>query len=382
MFEFRLPDIGEGLHEAELLAWDVNVGDTVAEGESIAQISTDKVNVELPSPRAGTITELPWNIGDVIPVGEVLARIDDGSEAVAEAPREETTSSQAPAAAKAERPTVKAPPVVKRYAAEKGVDLGQVTATGPGGMATRADVDAYLSGNAGEAPVEDGVTRLALSGPRLAAAKRLEESWRTLATTAMAFEVEADAILARVEAGTNNETPLSVITEGLCHALGQHPNFNAVVDEGARALDIHDSIHLGIAVDSPDGLLVPVLRDAGNKSAGELVQAIGELAEKARAGQLAVSDFKGSTFTLSSTGSLEKANIIATTPVINYPNVATLWVSRISDRPRVRDGVLEAGPMMNCTLAFDHRFLHGADATRFINDFCASLPGSSSRKAE
>lgn len=378
MYEFKLPDIGEGLHEAELLEWDVAVGDTVAEGESIAQVSTDKVNVELPSPCAGVVTELPWNPGDIIAVGEVLARIDDGKEAApgSEAVKEAGSAGEAatPSTRTGERQRVKATPAVRRYAAEKGVDLAAISPGGPGGAITKEDIDAHLDGgDAQEGAAEtSGLTRLKLSGPRLAAAKRLEESWRTLATSAMTFEVAADGLLAERErlsgdAGSVKVSPLAVIAGRVCAALKEHPNFNAVIDEGARALDVYHSIHLGIAVDGPEGLLVPVIRDAGDKSLAALARAIAASAEGARSGTLAVSDFQGSTFTISSTGSLEEATVTTTTPVINYPNVATLWVSRIRERPRVIDGQLGAGPMMNCTLAFDHRFLHGADATRFIN---------------
>ena len=373
MYEFKLPDIGEGLHEAELLAWDVEVGDTVGEGDSIAQVSTDKVNVELPSPRAGVIAELPWQPGDVIPVGEVLARIDDGK-------GEEVGSDEDEPGAKPEKPgspgprnreRVVAAPAVRRYAAEQGVDLAQVPAAGA--AVTREDVDAFLAGDEapGDEQAQSGATRIKLSGPRLAAAKRLEQSWRTLATSAMTFEVRGDGLLAatRKLAGESDGrvSPLAVIAACVCEALAAHPQFNATIDDDARALDVMDEINLGIAVDGPDGLLVPVVKDAGEMSAGDLAAAIASRAEKARSGHLAVADFQGSTFTISSTGSLEQATIVSTTPVINYPNVATLWISRISDRPRVRDGALEAGPVMSATLAFDHRFLHGADATRFIN---------------
>ncbi|HKJ17917.1 MAG TPA: dihydrolipoamide acetyltransferase family protein [Xanthomonadales bacterium] len=371
MFEFKLPDIGEGLHEAELLEWDVKVGDAVAEGDSIAQVSTDKVNVELPSPRAGVIAELPWNPGDVIPVGEVIARIDDGKKSAPE-PNEiddSGVSKESPSSPKREeRKPVKAPPVVRRYAAEKGVDLSMVTASGAGGMISKVDVDAHLAGESEQdKPDIEGVTRKVLSGPRLAAAKRLEESWRTLATTAITFEVNADHLSKLVESSDGAATPLSVVAECLCRAVEQHPDINATVDEASRALDIHEGIHLGIAVDSPDGLLVPVIRNAAEKTAVELAEKISRVAEQARAGQLAVSDFQGSTFTISSTGSIEQATITSTTPVINYPNVATLWMSRINQRPRVINGELGVGPVMNCTLAFDHRFIQGADATRFIN---------------
>jgi pyruvate dehydrogenase E2 component (dihydrolipoamide acetyltransferase) len=372
MYEFKLPDIGEGLHEAELLEWDVKVGDTVDEGQSIAQISTDKVNVELPSPRAGVIADLPWKPGDVIAVGEVLARIDDGSQEPSESGDERlgtTTSEAVVNSSKPERKRVMAAPAVRRYAAEKDVGLSLVQGSGPGGAITKEDIDDFLAG--GHEPEErEGVTRIKLAGPRLAAAKRLEESWRTLATTAMSFEVPADRVLEQIRSDSGRITPLAVIASCLCRALKDHPGFNAVVDEKARALDIHSAINLGIAVDSSDGLLVPVLNDAGEKTIAELAVEIAGLADKARSGELAVSDFQGSTFTVSSTGSLEEATILATTPVVNFPNVATLWVSRIRERPRVTDGVLEAGPMMNCTLAFDHRFLHGADATRLINTLC------------
>lgn len=373
MYQFKLPDIGEGLHEAELLEWDVKVGDTVGEGDSIAQVSTDKVNVELPSPCAGVVAELPWKPGDVIPVGEVLARIDDGDEAPAETQAQNTEGGGKAAAkrpAGGKRTRVKAAPAIRRYAAEQGVDLAEIVATGPGGSVTRADIDNHTAASSDGAG--DGVTRITLSGPRLAAAKRLEESWRTLATTAMTFEIPADGILSECErlgerADSVRLTPLAVIAKCVCAALDEHPAFNAVIDEKAWALDLCEDVHLGIAVDSPDGLLVPVIRNANAHDALELARLISDAAEGARAGTLPVSAFRGSTFTISSTGSLEAVDVTATTPVINFPNVATLWVSRISERPRVIDGKLGAGPLMHCTLAFDHRYLHGADATRFIN---------------
>ena len=374
MFEFKLPDIGEGLHEAELLQWDVKVGDQVEEGQSIAQISTDKVNVELPSPRAGVIRELPWQPGDIIAVGAVFARIEDGRDADPEQESPDPKAPVAPTPARQAAKPVKAPPVVRKYAAENDVDLGQVEATGAGGMVSKADVDAYLAGST-KGDAAQGMTRMVLSGPRLAAAKRLEESWRTMATTAMSFEVAADGILNKAD-DSGAATPLAVIAQALCRTLAAHPEFNAVIDEVPRALDVYEDVHLGLAVDSPDGLLVPVIRNANQKSLEELNRAIAETAEKARAGSLQVADYQNSTFTLSSTGGIEESSITATTPVINFPNVATLWVSRISRRPRVILGRLESGPMMNGTLAFDHRFLQGADATRFINTFTDLLnPG-------
>ncbi len=378
MFKFKLPDIGEGLHEAELLAWDVKVGERVEEGQAIAQVSTDKVNVELPSPRAGVIAELPWQPGDVIAVGKVLAVIDTGEpgngdedSAVASG-----ASLSAPAGKQAPRARVVAAPAVRRYAAEKGVDLADVSAGGP---VTAADIDAYLSGgNAGAAKAEPGVTLRKLSGARLAAARRLETSWRTLATTAIAFEVRGEAIEAEIARLTSEQenlriTPVSVVAYGLCQALAQHPEFNARVDNEHDTLALHQPVHLGVAVDSEDGLLVPVIRDAQKLSTVETAAAIEFLAQRARCGALEAGDYRGSTFTLSSTGSLEKATITATTPIINFPNVATLWISATSQQPVVVDKQLTVGSLMRCTLAFDHRYLHGADAVRFINTLDACL---------
>lgn len=381
--EFRLPDIGEGLSEAELLEWLVKVGDSINEGDDVALISTDKVNVDLPSPRAGVVVELPWDVGDIIPVGEVLMRIGDSDEDSAGI---ETTTSEAAAAPVATPPGsaptrdvaggVKAAPALRRYAKEQGVDLSLVTATGAGGQILRADVDAFVeqqSATADSGGME--AERFKLSGARLAAAKRLAESSRTLATTTQSFEVFADAITAETSrlAGECGEdgpriTPLPVIAQCVAKTLVEHRKFNATIDPSGDELLMHDRVNLGFAVDTDAGLMVPVIRDVNAKDTIALAAEIAEMAERARADALRLEDVRGATFTLSSTGGLERATMVATTPVINLPNVATLWVSRITDRPRVVAGKLEAGPVMACTLSFDHRFIDGAEGTAFIND--------------
>ena len=383
MYEFRLPDVGEGLHEAELLEWDVNIGDSVAEGDAVAQVSTDKVNVELPAPCGGVVAELPWSPGDVIQVGEILMCIDDGKGEQSATVDEKAAAAKmqaAPALVQAQRKKVKAGPTVRRYAAQKKVDLTLVEPGGAGGQIVQQDIDNYLAQSTVSAPVpqatddSEGVTRIKLSGPRLVAARKLEESSRTLATTTLSFDVVADALMEeylkfrnKAEQKSVKLTPLAVIAKCVCYALQKHPNFNATVVEKERALDVHEAIHLGAAVDTSDGLVVPVIRDAGSKSVIQIGKDIATLAERARSGSLKVADFRGSTFTVSSTGGLERTAMTGTTPVINLPNVATLWVSRIMDRPRVVEGTLSAGPMMACSLSLDHRFLHGADGTAFIN---------------
>jgi pyruvate dehydrogenase E2 component (dihydrolipoamide acetyltransferase) len=381
MYEFRLPDIGEGLSEAELLEWLVKVGDQIQEGDDLASISTDKVNVDLPSPTSGVVAELPWEVGDVIPVGDVFMRIDDSIERSVEAETEHarTTAASDPPAAAAVReqtPRMKAAPALRRYASEQGVDLALVTPSGPDGRLLRADIDAYLRRQTTGAESGEAVTeRFRLSGARRIAAKRLAESSRTLATTTQSFEVCADAIIAEThrlaeECGENGPriTPLPVIAKCVAKTLSRHRKFNANIDESDNALQMHSQVNLGFAVDTGAGLMVPVVHDVNGKDTMSLAAEMSDIAQRARADALKLDDVRGATFTLSSTGGLERATMVATTPVINLPNVAMLWVSRISDRPRVVSGKLEAGPVMACTLSFDHRFIDGAEGTAFIND--------------
>ena len=372
--DFKLPDIGEGLSEAELLEWLVAVGDSISEGDDVATISTDKVNVDLPSPRSGVVVELPWSVGDVIPVGAVFMRIEDSNAATAETEAAKpgpTPVAAKPAPARGQQQNLKAAPALRRYAREQGVDLALVTPSGPDGQLLRADVDAYLQQAAGD----DGVERFRLSGARLTAAKRLAESSRTLATATQTFEVFADGILAAVsrlaaESGEDGPkiTPLPVIAKCVADVLARHAKFNATVDESGEGLLLHRQINLGFAVDTDAGLMVPVVHDVGSMDIATLATAIHGVAERARGDALTLDDVRAATFTISSTGGLERATMVATTPVINLPNIATLWVSRITDRPRVVSGALQAGPVMACTLSFDHRFIDGAEGTAFIND--------------
>ena len=381
MYEFRLPDIGEGLHEAELLEWLVKVGDRIKEGDDLASISTEKVNVDLPSPKTGVVAELPWEVGDIIPVGDVFMRISDTKEDSAESSTEsaKTTSESSPPATASVRentPRFKAAPALRRYAKEQGVDLALITPGADDGRLLRADIDAYLQNQSGEAESGEPETEIfKLSGARLAAAKKLAESSRTLATTTQSFEVCADSIVAETRRlaekhGEENLriTPLPIIAKCVAKALSLHRKFNANIDESNDTLQMHNHVNLGFAVDTDAGLMVPVVHDVNGKDTVSLATEISDIAQRARADKLRLEDVRGATFTLSSTGGLERATMVATTPVINLPNVAMLWVSRIADRPRVVDGKLEAGPIMACTLSFDHRFIDGAEGTAFIND--------------
>jgi pyruvate dehydrogenase E2 component (dihydrolipoamide acetyltransferase) len=210
------------------------------------------------------------------------------------------------------------------------------------------------------------------------AAERLARSVHTLAHSTISFEVTADALKALLEKlGPEAErrrvklTPVALIGKCLGAALSDHPRLNATIDEAANELLLHAGVDLGVAVATPGGLVVPVVRGVDRLTLFALAEAVADVAERAREGRLEVSEVKGGTFTLSSTGSLERATLLSARPIVNPPQTAILWVSRIVERPRVIDGSLSAGPMMACSLSFDHRYIDGAGATYFINDLAA-----------
>lgn len=402
MRAFHLPDVGEGISEGQLLEWFVAVGDHVVEGQVVAEVATDKVTVELPSPADGTVTSLHAQEGDVVPVGDVLLVLDgDGSEAdpraataghqtvpPAEAAPEPVAGTAPPSAADplAERlGRVVAAPSTRRYAAERGVDLVSVQGTGPGGRIIRADVEAAASGPPAGATSPTGsppgaTRRVSLRGVRAASFEHMARSARTAATSTTTFEVDGDGLLDLVatlrpeaEARGVRVTPVTVVAACVAAVLGRHERFNATIDEESRELVIHDRVDLGVAVATDDGLVVPVLRDVAGRRVLDLATDLARMATRARAKELGLDDLRGGTFTLSSTGSIETATIVSAQPILNLPQVATLWVSRVIDRPRVRDGVLEAGPVLTASLSFDHRVVDGAEVTLLVNDLADLL---------
>jgi pyruvate/2-oxoglutarate dehydrogenase complex dihydrolipoamide acyltransferase (E2) component len=404
MYEFILPDIGEGISEALLINWTVKTGQRIDEDHLVATISTDKVDVELPSPRAGTVTELCWQPGDTVLVGSVFMRIEDDGAAASDvvAPAAPAVKAEPAAPPKAEvkpapepEPVTTAPvatavsgivaaPSTRKLAAEKGIDLGALTGSGEGGRILRRDIEAAASGT--RAPTQaTGSTspdlstaepqREAPSGVRATMAERMAHSVHTLAHTTMNFEVPADGLLALQErlapAAEADGLKLSmtvILAKCIATALTRHARFNATIDEEARGLLLHSGVHLGLALASERGLTVPVLRNVQAKTLFALARDLADTVERGRTNQLQSADFRDGTFTLTNTGGMEKASILSGRPVINAPQTAILWVSRIKTRPRVVNEQLEAGPMINCSLSFDHRFIDGADGIAFIND--------------
>ena len=381
MFEFKLPDVGEGIHEAELLEWRVAPGDRVKEGDEIAVINTAKITVELPSPRTGVITAIHGDVGDVIEVGTVLVEIasEDSAQGTMDAPATATALAppQKPAgrtSARAAKDIVVAAPAVRRLAKERGVDLTALLGSGQDGRILPADVEAAASTMTAEAPAAEASSmprRLPLTGARAVAARHLTASLNTAATTTTSFEAMGDGLAQAM--AQHGISPLPLIAKCLCAALCRHTRFNATIDQADGALLPHDGVDLGIAMAAKDGLVVPVFRGLDKSSPEAAATAIDAMAARARAGDLQTNDLQGGSFTLSSTGGLEQATIISTRPIINPPQTAILWVSRIVARPRIRAGVLEAGPMLALSLSFDHRYIDGAEATYFINDLVAFL---------
>jgi pyruvate/2-oxoglutarate dehydrogenase complex dihydrolipoamide acyltransferase (E2) component len=414
-YEFKLPDIGEGIHEAELLEWRVKVGDLIKDGQDIATLNTDKVTVELPSPCAGKILSLHGTPGDVLIVGSVIAVLETTNkvlgqpsanqralEAMHGAPTHRPgapmpTASRVSAAAPASgtnadkayghvvNATVIAGPSTRKMARTLDVDLKRLPGSGPSGRILRSDVEAAAHARSAHASVEaraalSGARRVKLTGPRANSARNLHESVQRTVTTTTTFEVMGDGIKALLKKLTPMAekrglklSPLHLIAKCCAAALSRHERFNATIDEETSELILHDSVDLSIAVAAGDRLVVPVVRGVERKLLLDFVADLTSIAQRAKDGKLAVADFKGGTFTVSSTGGLERATIISTRPILNPPQTGILWCSRIQDRPRVQAGELCAGPMMNCSLSFDHRYIDGAEATVFINDLAEYL---------
>lgn len=328
-YEFKLPDLGEGLTEGEIARWLVEEGQEIKEDDPLVEIQTDKTTVEIPSPAAGVVARILVREGDVVPVGTVLVVIGDG------------------AAAAAPETKVRATPLVRRVAQELGVDLDSVKGTGAQGRITEDDVRAA----AGGAPLKEG-RREPLRGVRRQIAEHLARAHREV--PAVTYVEECD--FSKVDLGRL----VPMVLKACALALKEYPELNARLEgEEIVYLDRYD---LGVAVQTDQGLVVPVVRDCDRRSIEELADDVERLADAARAGKLKSEELRGSTFTVTSAGKL--AGILAT-PLINHPEVGILGVHRIAARPVVRDGEVVVCPMGNISVTFDHRVVDGARAAEF-----------------
>lgn len=376
-YEFRLPDIGEGLAEAEVAKWLVSVGDQVNEDQPVVEMMTDKATVELPSPGTGVVVERLAAEGDVVKTGSVLyvletdTRIGSGGHepSIATA-RQDTRTESAPAA---EAVGVLAPPAVRKLAREMGVDLGRVKGTGPGGRISAEDVKRHSSGG-GQAPAKaeppaGAGRRMKLRGVQKRMAETMALSARTIPHVTGFHELDAGAFaelaarLRREAEARGARFPFdTLLVRAAALALREHPIFNASLDEERGEIVMHEDVNVGVATATPDGLIVPVVRNADSLNLGELAGAVDRVTTAAREGKASVSDLLGGTFTISNTGAWRGG---LGTSLIKPPEVAIVAFGRIEERAVVREGKLVARPMMPMSVTFDHRVIDGEQGLKF-----------------
>ena len=348
-YEFKLPELGEGLTEGEVARWLMSEGDEVTEDQPLVEIQTDKTTVEIPSPAAGKVAQILVEEGKVVPVGTVLVVIGEDGAVPGQAPREEPKEAkprdQAPPRGSEGR--VRATPLVRRLAQELGVDLESLTGTGPQGRITEQDVRGAVGG--GEP--EEG-RREPLRGVRRLIAEHMTRAHREVPPVTWVEEADLSSIDLKLLVPT--------VLKACAEALKEFPELNARLDgDGIVYLERYD---IGLAVQTDDGLVVPVVRNCDSASIEDLAAEVSRLAESARAGTLKPEELRGSTFTVTSAGKLAG---LFQTPIVNHPEVAILSIGRVAERPVVRDGSVEVGRTGYVALTFDHRVVDGARAAEF-----------------
>jgi pyruvate dehydrogenase E2 component (dihydrolipoamide acetyltransferase) len=356
-YEFKLPDLGEGLTEGEISRWLVSVGDEVAEDQPLVEIQTDKTTVEIPSPAAGEVSQILVEEGQVVPVGTVLVVIGGDGSAVAE--QEQPKADQPPAAvsrrqapARGSDGRVRATPLVRRLAQEHGVDLETLAGSGPQGRVTEADVrQAAASGDGAPAPASEG-RREPLRGVRRLIAEHMARAHEEVPAVTWVEECDFSKVDLKLLVPT--------VLKAAAEALKEFPELNARL-EGDEIVYL-DRYDLGVAVQTEDGLVVPVVRGCDSASLDELGAEVKRLADAARWGSLKPEELRGSTFTVTSAGKLAG---LFQTPIVNHPEVAILSIGRVAERAVVRDGELAVAPTGYVSVTFDHRVVDGARAAEF-----------------
>jgi len=356
-YEFKLPDLGEGLTEGEVARWLVSEGDEVAEDQPLVEIQTDKTTVEIPSPAAGKVAQILVEEGKVVPVGTILVVIgEDGKVSQPDKPLD-----QVPGRAPAGR--VRATPLVRRLAQELGVDLESVAGTGPQGRVTEADVrEAATSEGQAPGPVSEG-RREPLRGVRRVIAEHMARAHKEVPAVTWVEECDFSNVDLKLLVPT--------VLKAAAETLQEFPELNARL-EGDEIVYL-DRYDLGIAVQTDDGLVVPVVRGCDSASVDELAEEVKRLAEAARNGALKPEELRGSTFTVTSAGKL--AGLLQT-PIVNHPEVAILSIGRIAERPVVRNGELAIAQTGYVSVTFDHRVVDGVRAAEFGLAFIGRLEGS------
>jgi pyruvate dehydrogenase E2 component (dihydrolipoamide acetyltransferase) len=406
-FEFKFPDIGEGLTEGEIVHWLVKEGDEIKEGDPLVEVETDKALAEIPSPRTGVILKILAKEKEVVKVGQVIVVIGERGEALtAPSPKPksvgvvgelEEAPEEAPAVTVKVEPVkttlvsehVLATPAVRALARELSVDINKVQGTGPEGRVLEKDVKQFAEGKA--KPVEEVkkpakvkkydlygyVERIPLRGVRRSIAKAMVKSKYTAPHVSAMDEADVTELWKIrekekkvAESKGIKLTILPFLIKAVIAGLTQHPYLNATLDDENEEIILKKYFNIGLATDTPEGLMVPVVKNAKDKSIFDLAQEMAQLAEKARNRTIDLADLKGGTFTITNYGTVRG---IYGTPIINYPEVAILGVGRIQDMPVVRRGKMVVRKMIPLSLSFDHRVVDGAEAARFLNTVIARL---------
>lgn len=383
-YVFKVPDVGEGVAEAELVSWFVEVGDQVTTDQRLAEVVTDKVSIELPSPVSGVVVSLHGSPGDRLAVGSDLVIIRPNGDGAPPPVLE----SIAPPPAAAEEPGIEPAPVdpanleqagsmvpptrpmatppVRRRAKEAGIDLSSIPGTGPDGRVTHGDLDRVL-GDVDIAP-SSTVTEIPVVGIRRAIADHMSLSKARIPHITYVEEVDVTGLqkLRGVLNRDEKKRRLSIlpfVMIAVARAIEQHPKVNARFDDDRGVVEQDSAVHVGIATQTPSGLLVPVVRHAETLDLWTCAAELSRVSDAAKEGKSAPADLKGSTISISSLGSLGG---IVSTPVINYPEVAIVGINKVETRPKWNGERFEPRQMMNLSSAFDHRVIDGWDAATFI----------------
>ena len=403
-FVFELPEVGEGVVEAEVVSWNVQVGDFVQVDQPLCEITTDKAQLEISSPKAGRVLKLHGSPGDIIKVHAPLVELDTGaSGAAAQPPAAASPAPARPAPAPAgpapnsapptngvgakpplpepTRGTTKAAPAVRREAREMGIDIHAVPGSGPGGRVTRHDLAAFDSGPAPvpkrapalpQVPVvpSGSEERVKIIGIRRKIAEQMSKSKRTAAHFTYVEEIDCGELVdlrkriktAAAERGIN-VTYIPIIMKAVSLVLRDFPNLNAMMDEDNFELVVKGDHNIGISTDTPQGLYVPVIRNVEQKSILHIAAEMADLTQRTREGKVKLDELRGGTFTMTSVGAI--GGVLAT-PILNVPEVAILGVNAIRDQAVVRNGEIVVRPMMYVSPSFDHRVIDGAVGARFV----------------
>ncbi|AIC94978.1 dihydrolipoamide acetyltransferase family protein [Shouchella lehensis] len=410
-YKYKLPEVGEGIHEGEIVKWFVKEGDEVKEDDILLEVQNDKSVVELPSPVDGKVLEVKVDEGTTSYVGDVILVIDDGSEddGEEESGSDESAKEEKSEAASAEKTEEKASesadsessdgarviamPSVRKYAREKGVSISSVKGSGKNGRVVKEDIDAFLSGDQSDettssadqreeksakpttsapaASSEQLEERVPLKGIRKAIAKAMVKSKQTAPHVTHLDEIDVTALVAHrkqykqvaADQGTKL-TYLPYVVKALTSAIRKYPALNASIDDEAGEIVYKKYFNIGIAADTEQGLVVPVVKDADRKSIFQLADEINELAVKARDGKLSSAEMQGGSATISNLGSASGQWF---TPVINHPEVMILGIGRIEEKPVVKDGEIVVGTMLSLSISYDHRLIDGVTAQSALN---------------